>query len=314
MNNINLKDIDLNLLVVFDCIYQEKNLTLVGKRLGRTQSAVSHALERLRGLFDDRLFVRTPQGMRTTPRAQELAFPIRETLGAFQKIIQPPINFDPRNLEQAFRISMSDYSEIIVLPRLMEILYQEAPKVQIEVLSPATSGPQAGLETGTYDLIIGNQDVSAGIYQQKLFEDQFICLVSQEHPEIQNKMSVEQYLKFPHVLFAPQGRGDRLLEDSLQQEGLKRKVALRIPHILVIPRVVKNTPYIVTIPRKFAEALDDPSLQLLKPPIKLPQLHVMQYWHEAMHQDPAHQWLRRVVHSLAEMVEGKEVTLFGEGN
>ena len=133
MNEIDLKAVDLNLLHTFDCIYREKSLTGAGLRLDRTQSAISHALDRLRTLFSDPLFVRTPAGMRPTPRAQELAPVIAEALRAVRAALQEPGTFAPDTIERVFRLSMSDYSEMIVLPPLIQALHQQAPGVQFEV-------------------------------------------------------------------------------------------------------------------------------------------------------------------------------------
>ena len=138
MNEIDLQATDLNLLHVFDCIYREGNLTRVGERLARTQSAVSHALERLRIQFADPLFVRTSEGMRPTPRANELAPGIAEALRAVRAVLQDPERFEPISLERVFRLSMSDYSETIVLPPLIEALREHAPGVQIEVINHET--------------------------------------------------------------------------------------------------------------------------------------------------------------------------------
>ncbi|MFH2132816.1 MAG: LysR family transcriptional regulator [bacterium] len=295
MKTIHLKNIDLNLLLIFDCIYQEGSITEAGDRLDRTQSAVSHALERLRNLFDDPLFVRTANRMRPTPRAQQLAGPIQMALKNIQDILILPDRFSPEKLERTFIISMSDYCETVILPSLMRKLSRQAPAVRIEVLAPATSEPQQGLESGAFDLIIGNKDVSTGIFQQKLFDDEFICMVSNDHSGIGEELTLETYVANPHIIFAPSGKKDRL-EKSLRKQGIKRHVVLQVPHILVIPQILKGTPYLVTLPRKLAEALDITFLRMLKPPMKLPGIPVMQYWHEAMNNDPAHRWLRKTVH------------------
>jgi len=296
MNEIHLKNIDLNLLLIFDCIYQEKSLTIAGERLGRTQSAISHSLERLRKLFDDPLFVRTSKIMRPTPRAHELSTPIKKALTTIQEALAPSASFLPKRLEKTFIISMSDYCEMVILPNLMETLHLEAPQIKVEVLSPATTGPQQGLESGVFDLIIGNRDVSSGILQQRLFEDEFVCLVSNSHPEIQQEITLQQYLDASHVLFSPRGKEDRL-EKSLKKLGIKRNIALQVPDIMVIPYVLKKTPFIVTFQRKLAEALKVNYLQILKPPVELPNIPIMQYWHEAMNNDPAHRWLRKLIHT-----------------
>lgn len=297
MKAIHLKNIDLNLLLIFDCIYREENITAAGEQLGRTQSAVSHALERLRNLFDDPLFVRTSNRMRPTPRAQQLAGPIREALKNIQDVLTPPEEFDPQKLERSFVISMSDYCETVILPPLMCELSRKAPRVKLEVLAPATSEPQQGLESGAFDLIIGNKDLEAGIYQQKLFDDEFVCMVSRDNSIIANHLTLEEYQTLSHIIFAPSGRMDRL-EKSLRSHGIRRRVALQVPHILVIPQILRNTPYLVTLPRKLAEALDVTFLKMIKPPMELPGIPVMQYWHEALNGDPAHQWLRKIIHGL----------------
>lgn len=297
MKTIHLKNIDLNLLLIFDCIYREESITEAGERLGRTQSAVSHALERLRNLFDDPLFVRTSNRMRPTPRAHQLAGPIQMALKNIQDVLVMPTQFSPKKLERTFIISMSDYCETVILPPLMKLLSVQAPRVRLEILAPATTDPQQGLESGAFDLIIGNKDVAAGIYQQNLFDDEFVCMVSKNHAGVGNELTLEAYLENPHIIFAPSGKKDRL-EKSLRKQGIKRRIVLQVPHILVIPQILKDAPFLVTLPRKFAEALDTTFLRMLKPPVKLPEIPVMQYWHEALNSDPAHQWLRKTIHSL----------------
>lgn len=297
MKTIHLKNIDLNLLLIFDCIYREESITEAGERLGRTQSAVSHALERLRNLFDDPLFVRTANRMRPTPRAHQLAGPIQMALKNIQDVLDQPTRFSAKRLERTFVISMSDYCETVILPPLMKQLSQHAPRVQIEILAPATTDPQQGLESGAFDLIIGNKDLGTGIYQQKLFEDDFVCMVSKDHGTIGKDLTLVEYQEIPHIVFAPSGKQD-LLEKKLRKEGIKRHIALQVPHILVIPQILKGTPYLVTLPRKLAEALDVTFLKMLTPPMTLPEIPVMQYWHEALNKDPAHQWLRKTVREI----------------
>ena len=303
MNEIDITSADLNLLHAFDCIYREGSLTRAGIRLGRTQSAVSHALDRLRTMFNDELFVRTSEGMRPTSRANELAPGIGEALRTVRSLLQDPETFSPDRLDRVFRLSMSDYSEAILLPPLIEALHVNAPGVQIEILSTAAFQPQHALESGPIALLIGNQDVGAGAFQQELFVDAFVCVVSDGHPTIRRRMTLKQYTKHAHVLFAPQGRGDRLLDEALRKQRIARRVALRVPHIQSIPPILSQTRYSVTMPEKFATILRRTDLRLLKPPVDLPDLQVMQYWHRAVHEDPAHQWLRRQVYGIARQVD-----------
>ncbi len=300
MNRIHLKNIDLNLLLVFDCIYRERSLTLAGERLGRTQSAISHSLERLRTLFGDRLFVRAARQMRPTPYAENLAVPVQKALTSLQAALAPAENFSPRNLERTFTISMSDYCEAVILPGLMEFLRKGAPGIQIEVLSPAASSPQRGLESGKFELIVGNKDLGPGIYGQRVWSDSFVCLTGSSHELTGGRMTLDFYLSRSHILFAPRGKKDRIVEKTLAKRNLKRKVALRTPTISVIPGIVENSPYIITLPKKMAETIKSPSIRMMEPPIPFPELPIMQYWHEALHDDPAHGWLRSTIRDLVQ--------------
>ena len=192
---------------------------------------------------------------------------------------------------------MSDYSESLVLPALSQHLYRNAPQVQIEVVPTPAPQLQNLLENGYIDLLLGNQDVGANTFRQELFSDEFVCLVASDHPTIKRRLTLKQFSTLPHVVFAPHGGGDRLVESALKRLRIERHIALRVPRIHAIAPLLHHTPYIATVPAKFA-ALAGSDLKQLKPPIDLPALHVMQYWHETLHRDPAHRWLRQQLHEL----------------
>lgn len=298
MKEIHLKDVDLNLLLIFHRIYIRQNLTLAAEDLGRTQSAVSHALERLRSLFADPLFVRSSRIMKPTPRAEALSKPIKEAITAAGSVFLPPDQFSAKSLKRTFTISMSDYCQVVVLPLLMKLLLKEAPGVGIEV--PSLQGPdlQAGLESGFLDLVIGNKDFGAGIMQQVLFEDEFICLINNHHQLAGKEITLSDYTDYAHILFTTRGKGDRLIEETLRKQGIKRKIAVRLPNVLVIPKIILETPYLVTLPLKLAYSLDISQLEIQTPPVALPRLPIMQYWHSSQQNDPAHQWLRQCIHQI----------------
>ncbi len=298
MKEIHLKDIDLNLLLIFHRIYIRKNLTLAAEDLGRTQSAMSHALERLRVLFDDPLFVRSSKTMKPTPRAEALSDPIKEAITAAGHVFLPPEEFSAGALKRSFTISMSDYCQVVVLPKLMKMLLKEAPGVSIEVPSLQGSNLQAELESGYLDLVIGNKDFGAGVMQQVLFEDEFICLVNDRHKLVKSGMTTADYTGYAHVLFTTKGKGDRLIEETLKKKGIRRDVALRLPNVLVIPKVILETPYIVTLPLRLAHSLEIGRLKKLPPPVPLPNLPIMQYWHSSQQNDSAHKWLRHCIHGV----------------
>ncbi len=298
MKEIHLNNIDLNLLLVFRRIYIRQNLTLAAEDLGRTQSALSHALERLRHLFNDPLFVRTSKKMKPTKRAEDLATPIQEALSSINNVFLPPNQFSSENLKRTFTISISDYCQVVVLPRLMNYLHKNAPGVDIEILSPSGSELQKNLESGMPDLIIGNKDLGSGIMQQGLFEDEFVCMVNNNHDLSRGIRTIGDFTNYSHILFTTKGKGDRLIEQTLKKKGIQRKVAMRIPNVLVIPMIIQTSPYIVTLPLKLAESLDIGWVKILKPPLKLPKLPIYQYWHTASHNDPAHSWFRNSIQNL----------------
>ena len=299
MSNIHLPAIDLNLLPVFEAIYREGNLTRAGIALGKTQSAVSHALRRLREITGDPLFVRTAQGMTPTIRARALAPAIRQALAIVEGGLQHVEVVHPLSLERAFRLAMSDYSAAILLRPLMAHLQATAPRVEIDVL-PTSDDPQSSLESERYELLVGNQDVRAGIFEQELFTDEFMCAVGSNNGQVRTRLTLKQYSELPHILFSPKERGDRLIHEALREQHVQRRIALRVPHAMVIPAILDSGPYIVTLPSRLIKALEGPEMRLCKPPLPLPKLHVMQYWHEIQDQAPAHRWLRRVVREISQ--------------
>lgn len=298
MHEFHLNSVDLNLLLVFNRIYIRQSLTLAAEDLGRTQSALSHALDRLRVLFDDPLFVRTSNKMQPTLRAEELAPAIKEAVLSIKNVFIPSNQFVPEKLIRTFSISMSDYCQMVILPELLEILHRKAPGVEIEIATPTNPDFENGLASGVFDLVIGNKDMAAGVMQQVLFEDRFVCLINKELELKAERISIQEYITHPHILFTTRGKSDRLIERALLKHGVQRKVAARVPNIMVIPYILKHSPYIVTIPLKLAESLSFEWLRFVPPPVELPGLPIMQYWHAVSQHDPSHSWLRFNIHDL----------------
>ena len=296
---LQLGSVDLNLLPVFEAVYREGNLTRAGEKLGLTQSAVSHALARLRKVAGDPLFVRTKKGMEPTPRARELYVPLAGSLSGIREALAAPAAFDPATVSRTFLLSMSDYCGMVILPALMRELGQRAPGVRIEISPLASDRTQEGLESGAFELVAGNRDVGSGVYRKRIFQDDFVCMVRKEHPAIGASLDLSTYLSLSHALFSPRERGDRLVGKTLGGMGLRRKVALRVPHILVIPKVVETTDLLVTLPRRLAASFESQErFRLLPPPVAIPPLTLMLYWHERVNNDPANRWLRSTIAGL----------------
>jgi DNA-binding transcriptional LysR family regulator len=180
---MNVQDVDLNLLRVFDAVLHEKGVTPAAARLGLTQPAVSNALARLRKLFGDALFVRTPRGVDATPFARELAEPVRQALALLESALAHGPGFDPATSTRAFRFYMSDLGQIEFLPPLVERVQRDAPGVRLEAVALEIEDIADALAAGALDVAIGFlPGLAAPVRRRALFRDPYVCLMRQDHP------------------------------------------------------------------------------------------------------------------------------------
>ncbi len=298
---MNLYTIDLNLLVVFDALMTERSVTAAAAKVGLSQPAMSNALSRLRVVFDDALLVRTSIGMVPTPRAHELIGPVRQALQHIQDALQPQAPFVPAQAQQTFTLAATDYAELVLLPYLMQYLATAAPGVNINVIPIGPTFPKVGLENGSIDLLLGPfPDVASGLHTQKLFDERFMCLVRADHPHVGDTLSLKQFLTLSHVLVSARGPEPGRVDRALAAQGLQRRVALWVPHFLIIPLVVSQTNLIATLSERvvhfFASLL---SLRVLPPPVRLAGYSMHLVWHERLNGDAAAQWLRGVIEELS---------------
>lgn len=300
MQNMNMMDLDLNLLRVFDAIATEGSVTVAGERIGLSQPAMSNALARLRTLFGDPLFVRTPRGMRPTPFAQQLAQPVREALRLVQATLQQQAGFEPRSSARSFRLYMSDIGEMVFLPGLLERVKVEAPGVKIEVAQLPIKEIHAALEGGELDLAVGNlPGLRIGIRRERLFREHYVCMLRSDHPGIGAKISRKQFCEAAHLLVSSAGTGHQVIEETFAKTGLNARIAARVPHFLVVPMILARTDLVVTLPSRVADVfarLGD--FKVLALPLEMPSFEVRLHWHERFHQDPANHWLREVMTKL----------------
>lgn len=297
---MNVTDIDLNLLRAFDAIATEGSVTVAGERIGLSQPAMSNALARLRQLFDDPLFVRTPRGMHPTPFAQQLAQPVREALRLIQGALQQHAGFDPASSGNTFRLSMSDIGEMVFLPGLLERVKRDAPGVKIEVARISIKDTHAQLEAGELDLAVGFlPGLTTGMRQQPLFREHYVCMLRADHPVIGAKISAKQFRQAAHVLVSYAGTGHQVIEETFVKEGLNGRIAARVPDFLVVPMILGRTELIVTLPSRVAAVFAQlGKFKVLELPIDMPSFEVRLHWHQRFHQDPANRWLREVMAEL----------------
>jgi len=290
---------DMELLAVFEEIYSSGSITRAAENLGMAQPTASIALARLRRHFGDPLFIRTPRGMEPTPHALEILADVRAATAALHSALRHKKEFAPEDSEREFTICMTDISEIVLLPSLLNHLKQVAPAIRIDATTISPDTPMQ-LASGEVDLAVGFMPhLEAGFYQQKLFDQNFVCLLAADHPRIAGTLTRKAFLNEGHVLIKSSGTGHSIVEKSLHEKGIQRRIVLRVPSFLGVARIVAQTECIATVPQRFGSAMvQQENVKMLPPPVKLPDFSVKQHWHERFHADPANQWLRKVVAQL----------------
>jgi DNA-binding transcriptional LysR family regulator len=297
ITGMNVHDIDLNLLRVFDAVLHEKGVTPAAVRLGLTQPAVSNALARLRKILGDALFVRTPRGMDATPFARELAEPVRQALALLESALAHGPGFDPASATRAFRFYMSDLGQIEFLPPLVERVQRDAPGVRLEAVALEIEDIADALAAGGLDLAVGFlPGLGAPVRRQALFKDPYLCLMRADH-EIKS-LNRKTFLSASHALVTYRG-GHRVIEEAMERAGVARRIALRVPHFTVVPMVLERTDLILTLPARVARVFERRGkLKALPPPVPIPQAEVAVHWHERFEADPGNRWLRGLMVEL----------------
>jgi DNA-binding transcriptional LysR family regulator len=294
-----MKRFDLELLLIFDEIYKTGNVTRAADNLGLPQSTVSLGLGKLRGHFNDQLFTRTARGMVPTPRAQNAIEDVRRSLQALQHALADQPVFDPAASKREFRICMTDISEIVLLPRLLNHLRETGPGIHLEISKISPDSP-ADLASGAVDLAVGFMPhLEAGFYQQKLFDQHFVCLVAQDHPRVGDTLSLEALRSEAHLRVRTSGTGHAIVDRMLAREGIERNVVLNLPSFLGVARIVAQTELLAIVPQRYAaELASTEAVRLLPVPVELPSYQVKQHWHERYHADVSNRWLRQLLASL----------------
>ena len=293
-----LELLDLKLLRLFDLLYATRSVTRSAEQLGQSQPTVSIWLARLRVLLHDPLFVRTPQGMQPTPRADALIGTAREALDALRRLSGSAPVFDPASATRRFRICMTDASHITLLPQLLAHVRALAPQVRLEA-ARIDAGTAQVLQSGEADLAVGLVPwLEAGFYQQTLFPQDWVCIVNPRHPRIGATLDLAQYRGEAHIGITG-GTGVQLLEAALLRQQIERRVLLELPGFLGLPAIVSTTDLIATLPRQIGEALAQVGgLAVHACPCPVPGFTVKQHWHARYHDDAANRWLRGTVAAL----------------
>lgn len=306
MRNVHLASVDLNLLVILDEVLRSQSTVEAAKRLGKTQSSISHALGKLREVLGDPLFVRVGNGLRPTTFALDLEGPLRETLVALERVILQKGSVDPARLERTFTISAADFAEVVVIPRLLQRLRREAPGVDLTVRF--TGSDQARVtQSGEIDLALGtNFDPLSGLVTQRLFVDPFVCAVRRDNPLFGERVTLDEYVAADHVLVIPRGTPGSVVDDALEPLGRQRRIVFRTPHFMGAVMAVAQSDLVITLPRCFVrEACRLLPLRMLQPPIEVRPFSLAYAYAANRQKDPAHAWFRRCIVEVCREIEAE---------
>ncbi|MGV2904911.1 LysR family transcriptional regulator [Achromobacter sp. AGC25] len=294
---MNLKDVDLNLLVVFNELQKHGRVSAVAQSLGISQPGVSNALARLRKLLGDELFLRTSRGMVPTPYAESLAQPIADALSALLVTLSARARFDPARSERAFVIGVNDVGETYFLPRLMRALDGAAPGVTIRTVRTTSINVKDEMERGRIDLAMGFlPGLKSGFFQRNLFSQPYVCVFRRGHPLARTGVSARQFRAAEHVAIVSEGTGHGVVDEVIEQAGIRRRLRLTVPHFMAVGPVLAATDMIAVVPRRFADCACEPfGLATAPCPVKIPESVINVFWHARSHREPANQWLRQVV-------------------
>ena len=296
-----LRNIDLNLLVVLDALLTEKHVTRTGVRLHLSQPAISHSLNKLRVLLDDPLLIRQGNEVVLSALAQNLQAPLKEILGQIETLLGQSIDFVPADSQRTLRIAMSDYGAAIVLPKLLVQLRAQAPGTSLVVIQDSRLGMLEQVGQGRIDLAIGVFPApGADICTEVLFEETFTCLLNRRSLPENGVLDLDSYLARPHLLVSMDGNTRGEVDNVLRARGLKRRVAVNVPHWGTAPGMIADTDLILTVAtRTLTNVPFGDTLVAMAPPLTVAPFNYVQAWHNRFNQDPAHRWLRELVRQVS---------------
>lgn len=290
---------DLDWLLIFEGVYTSRSLSRTAERLGMAQPTVSIALNKLRAYFGDKLFIRTTHGMEPTPRAQALYPQLAGIVASMELARQTPTEFVPFEAKREFCLCMTDISEIVILPRLMNHLRHVAPNVSI-VAEKITQESPKRLQSGDVDFALGFMPhLEAGFYQKTLFTQNFVCLAAKNHPRIHGELTKQAFLAEEHIRVTTSGTGHSIVDKTLAMNEVHREVVLHLSSFLGVARVVAETELLVVVPKMLGVTIQmQEQVQTLPLPFDMPNYAVKLHWHDRFHAEPGNIWLRRTVAEL----------------
>lgn len=294
---MHISQMDLNLLVVFDVIFAERNLTRASERLHITQPAVSNALKRLRRMFDDPLFVRTRDGMTPTPLARSVVDRVRKALQIIQSCIEHDPVFDPASSAQTLHCSFSELAEALLLPGLLARMADDAPAMALRSYYVPRNEMPMELAAGTIGIAVDVTFVNdSNLHHIPLLDEEYVVAVRKDHPIVRRKPTMKQYMSLGHVHVSSRRKGVGTVDQSLKTLGRRRTIAARVRDYTAAPLIVAKTDLACTLPRALAKQA---GLRVYPLPFETPSVSMHMYWHKSADADAANAWLRGLLTAVA---------------
>jgi DNA-binding transcriptional LysR family regulator len=298
---VQLRNVDLNLLVALDALLAERSVTAAAEAVSVGQPAMSATLGRLRKLFGDPLLVKVGNELQPTPLAEALRRPVREVLDQVQAVLSVRGTFDPATASRTFTVVASDYVGLLLLRPLLRRLVGAAPSVRLSV-RPVTTEFTAELRRGQVDLAVVPQDLvpeSADLLSEELFTDRYVCAVDRANPDVGDRLSVDELSRYPH-LASGGGPLPALGQRELEPLGVPHRAELSTQTSLLAPFFLAGTDLVtVVLERLGRELAEAAGIRLVEPPIPLPTIAETMYWHPRRAEDPGSRWLRGQLREVA---------------
>ncbi|MFL0801966.1 MAG: LysR family transcriptional regulator [Agarilytica sp.] len=294
---MNIKDIDLNLLSVFTAVYQTQNISRAAERLGMSQPATSNALNRLRKILQDPLFVRNSRGVTPTQHAKELAPTLTQALDLIQNCLNEKTDFNYATAEREFNIAMSDYCEFLLMPRVIDWLSKFAPGVRINVWPIEGGDTNEAFIHEKLDLALGNIPYLIENYRmQGLFDEDFTPIMRVGHPRGNDDLTLEEFVSLPHAIFTPRYHHKDMASRPAADKEWQHQAALQVPNFMSLVAIVSQSDLVAAAPLRSINAFREIyPVKTISLPVEFPRVKIYQYWHETKHNDPSLKWLRDLI-------------------
>lgn len=296
MNEIH--NLNLEYLKVLNSILETRSTTVSAKKLGVTQSAISHSLKKLREHLSDDIVFRQGNSLELTTKAQRIKRPLSKWLDQLEDIIRSE-EFEPATSTKVFYIATTDIIEQLFAPQMIKLMQKKAPHIQLRFIRWEYDRVESQLLNSSIDLAVGVRSFdSSNVMQRVLYEESFISMARKKHPIFNSKIDLESFVYYPHVMTGP-GDGKGAIDNYLEKLNRKRRLLYTVNSFSSAPALIENSDCLLTAPKRFSEHIEKRyKIKLFDTPIHMTPFTLKAYWSKANHKDAANKWIREILYSL----------------